>query len=113
MMYVCEECGHLFEEGEQKTYKESYGEEFVGCPLCGGNFKETEPCEICGKHSNLTTTFEGKEYCYECFTETRDKLLGLLSRCTGGEIDLICDFMKEMDYDKFRDYNFVSLKFEK
>ena len=47
-MYRCEECGHLFEEGEQKIKVEENGEKWQCCPLCGGDFEEAETCEICG-----------------------------------------------------------------
>lgn len=47
-MYRCKECGHLFEEGEQKKRYEDNGEEWQCCPLCSGDFEEAETCEICG-----------------------------------------------------------------
>ena len=55
-MYKCLECGNIFDEGEQKTYKEDCGEywgspctiEFSGCPICSGSYEETKSCKICG-----------------------------------------------------------------
>lgn len=61
-MYKCTSCGHIFEEGEQKTYTERHGldtlpyEKYEGCPSCGSSdFEEVENCEICGE---LHTTDE-------------------------------------------------------
>lgn len=48
MAYKCLECGHIFEEGEEKLHIEPHGEEWHGCPRCGGSYQETERCEICG-----------------------------------------------------------------
>lgn len=55
-MFRCDECGHLFEEGEQKTRKEIIGEigcepvtiEKSCCPLCGGSYEEIFSCKVCG-----------------------------------------------------------------
>lgn len=55
-MYKCVECGHIFEKGEEKQWKESRGEFWgspaneimTGCPHCGGDYEETRPCAICG-----------------------------------------------------------------
>lgn len=53
MAFKCLECGHIFEEGEQISFKrelwdmEAFG--FAsGCPICKGNYEETTPCKICG-----------------------------------------------------------------
>lgn len=70
-MYKCMECGHLFEEGEQKTWKEDRGEcwgspcyeEMSGCPLCNGAYEEATACKICGGYGDMD---EGEEYCNEC-----------------------------------------------
>lgn len=56
MAYICLNCGHIFEEGEQAHWIESRGEfwghacseSMSGCPLCHGEYEESKPCEICG-----------------------------------------------------------------
>lgn len=54
MTYKCLECGHIFDEGEEKHYVETHGleappfEEWWGCPICAGNYEVTMPCIICG-----------------------------------------------------------------
>lgn len=62
-MLKCLECGHLFEEGEEKRWVEPHGEELSGCPICTGAYEEIEPCEICGKYEN------GQDVCDECIEE--------------------------------------------
>lgn len=53
-MYICKECGHIFEEGEQSTYIErhdevdGFPEYFSCCPVCGGDYEEAVICEACG-----------------------------------------------------------------
>ena len=67
-MYRCNECGHLFEEGEQATWMEMHGftygngEEFSGCPICKGDYEEVEPCKICGSYENK----KDGEFCETC-----------------------------------------------
>ena len=65
MFYKCLECGHIFEEGEQKTWKEPHGEILCGCPCCDGGFKETHSCIICGSQNFLEDMTSG--VCEECF----------------------------------------------
>ena len=56
MAYICLDCGHIFEEGEQAQWTESGGEFWgmpcsevmSGCPKCHGEYVETAKCEICG-----------------------------------------------------------------
>lgn len=72
MAYICLECGHIFEEGEQNTWKENRGECFgvscfqylSGCPKCGGEYEESTPCEICGSE-HLEEDLNGG-LCDEC-----------------------------------------------
>lgn len=67
MAYKCLKCGHIFEEGEQKTFTESYGETMSGCPCCGGSYEETEACEICGAEHLEKDLMGG--VCEECINE--------------------------------------------
>ena len=65
MVYRCEECGHIFEEGEQAVWREDRGEfwgspcseEMSGCPICKGAFSEAENCKICGSYENVEDGF--------------------------------------------------------
>ena len=70
-MYKCNECGNLFEEGEQVVWQEDRGECFGfpsyetmdGCPLCSGDYEEVEPCKICGSYESIK---DGEEFCKDC-----------------------------------------------
>lgn len=82
-MFRCEECGHLFEDGEQKVWYEHhpYGmgtasEEFSGCPLCEGNYEKIEPCKICGSYEHDIE----EEYCDDCVKEFKDNLKFVLAQ---------------------------------
>lgn len=65
MTYRCNECGHIFEEGEQTVWQETHGfaeppyETMSGCPLCQGDYDEVYPCKICGAHSE-------EDFCPTC-----------------------------------------------
>lgn len=54
MMFKCESCGNLFEEGEQATWEERHGldsppyEQWSGCPICKGGYEEVHQCKECG-----------------------------------------------------------------
>ena len=73
MMYRCENCGHLFEEGEQTVWHENYGAEiggetFDGCPLCRGDYEEVHQCKECGDWHTDDELYDG--WCEKCRRET-------------------------------------------
>lgn len=74
MMYRCENCGHLFEEGEQAVTYETHGfyqppyEEIHSCPVCGGDFKEVRQCKECGEWHTDDELYDG--WCEKCLRET-------------------------------------------
>lgn len=88
-MYRCYDCGHMFEEGEQKTRREEYGEIIEGCPICGGAYEETEPCKICGGY----TCLPGEDYCTDCKKDIKKQLQDFISQFTEPEKDLISDLL--------------------
>lgn len=77
MMYRCNECGHLFEEGEQSTWSESRGEfwgspcseKMSGCPLCKGEYVQVEQCKICEQYYSVDDLVDG--ICDNCPDEYR------------------------------------------
>jgi hypothetical protein len=76
MAFKCLECGHIFEEGEQARWEEHhpYGmgyatESFSGCPVCKGDYEETERCAICRKEC-LPDELDGG-VCEECIDSYR------------------------------------------
>jgi RecJ-like exonuclease len=77
-MYKCDDCGHIFEDGEEQIVRENHGEcfgfpayeSYGACPMCGGTFEEVKPCKICGtfklkKHS---------EYCNACIKDIQRRV---------------------------------------
>ena len=74
-MFKCAECGHIFEQGEEKTWTESYGEELCGCPICEGGFKEIEPCILCGSYNH---DFDSN-YCDKCKDDVRNRMKKILN----------------------------------
>jgi hypothetical protein len=70
--YKCNDCGHIFEEGEAGYYSEYMGEchgspayeEFSCCPSCGGEYEEAQSCKICGGVFLYDEMSEG--LCKEC-----------------------------------------------
>lgn len=98
-MFKCDECGHLFEEGEQARWDEDRGElwggicreEMSGCPLCLSSYSEAIPCKICGKYYS-----EGEEdYCPDCQDEVEKKFEKMLDEhFTDAEIELLFKMYK-------------------
>ena len=68
MMYRCENCGHLFEEGEQARWTEEYGEKWDGCPVCRGGYEEVHQCKECGEWHTENELYDG--WCEKCLRET-------------------------------------------
>lgn len=73
-MYVCVECGALFEE--PLYYTETHGfsrppyENWRVCPSCYGEYAVAKKCDCCDEY--ITDTYieldNGKRYCSNCFT---------------------------------------------
>ena len=68
MMFRCESCGNLFEEGEQAVWTEEHGEKWDGCPLCRGGYEEVHQCKKCGDWHTEDELYEG--WCENCLRET-------------------------------------------
>ena len=68
MMYRCENCGNLFEEGEQARWTEEHGEKWDGCPLCRGGYEEVHQCKECGDWHTENELYDG--WCEKCLRET-------------------------------------------
>ena len=74
-MFVCIECGHIFEEPQR--WEETHGldcgpyEQFSGCNICGGAYTEAYKCDSCNEWittERYSKTKNGDRYCEECFT---------------------------------------------
>lgn len=74
MMFKCESCGHLFEEGEQAVWEERHGldtppyEQWDGCPVCKGGYEEVRQCKECDDWYTEVELYEG--WCESCLRET-------------------------------------------
>lgn len=97
-MYKCYDCGHIFEDGEQRVVKEDHGlpggfyERFSQCPVCGGDYDEAHYCADCGKPFLEDELFSGR--CEDCLDSAidYDTAINYLS-----DMDKLPDFVfKEM-----------------
>ena len=76
MMYRCESCGNLFEEGEQAVWYENQGEchgvtameRFSGCPICHEDYEEVHQCKECGDWHSEDELYDG--WCEKCLRES-------------------------------------------
>lgn len=74
MMYRCENCSHLFEEGEQAVWEERHGldtspyEKWDGCPICKGGYEEVHQCQECDEWHTEDELYSG--WCEKCLRET-------------------------------------------
>lgn len=74
-MYICLECGNIFEEGEE--WNESRGEfwgsscfeSVSGCPICKGAYEEVQPCKICGGYDKNSNS----GFCQSCEEEVKKR----------------------------------------
>ena len=81
--YKCNECGHIFEEGEEHRWSEGRGEfwgmacseEMSGCPLCDGDYEETVRCELCEGE------FLADELCGYCCDECINSYINDIETC--------------------------------
>ena len=75
-MFVCVECGHVFDEDEVDTWEERHGldygpyEPWSGCPSCNGGYVEAHRCNCCdewitGRYVKLDN---GERFCENCFS---------------------------------------------
>lgn len=102
MFYKCEDCGNIFEEGEQATWSENLGEHFGapyreerdGCPMCHGDYHELYECRECGSYFEKEELHEG--CCYECLDclIDYDIVLEYLNNRNDGLIDFYFEYLE-------------------
>lgn len=76
MWYHCIECGHFFEDGEERSFDDvldmidemPYTERHDCCPICGGEFEEAETCRRCGC-AFAPEDLIARLYCRNCLEE--------------------------------------------
>lgn len=74
---ICVECGHIFDEEDIATWKESRGEywgepcyeEVSGCPRCKGDYTKAIQCDCCNEwiKGDYITTEDDRRYCEDCY----------------------------------------------
>lgn len=77
-MYICVECGHLFEDGEERTSREYRGEchgfpayeTISSCPMCGGDFENAKYCDNCDEWYAECDLSNG--YCFNCINSFKN-----------------------------------------
>lgn len=103
MTYICVDCGHIFEEGEEKTiverhpYGDTTAEEYIAvCPACNGGFEEAGICKCCGGAFYKDNLIAGY-YCKECVSDfmTTENM----KKYIDGELDCFAEWM----YDERQD----------
>lgn len=96
-MFVCLECGHIFEEGEEARWVEKHGldtppyEEWSGCPICKGGYEEIEPCKMCGGYNQDLKN----GYCEKCRKETLNKFYDFVKTLSKNERKLLKNIWEE------------------
>ena len=76
-MFICLDCGHVFNEDELASWEEGRGEywgepcseEVSGCPQCKGDYAKTYRCNSCDEWIDdiYIKTDDGNRYCLECY----------------------------------------------
>lgn len=108
-MFKCLECGHIFEEGEQRVVVEKHGlsrppyEEWHVCPICGGDYKEFSQgedlpnCEMCFNKAD----FDGVNLCENCLKKliTYENALAYMNE-TNNLVYFIFEYIYKMECPK-------------
>ena len=74
-MYICLDCGHVFDEpdtwNEHHPYGEGYATEaWSGCPRCKGGYEEAVECNVCGEYFSKSDLTDG--ICDRCYEEQEE-----------------------------------------
>lgn len=95
MNYRCDECGHIFEQGEEKITIQPHGEEMSECPLCGGSYEEVQECEICGEPLNN----DERKFCSSCKKDIADKIKCFFETFNSLEKKFISELQEDGELD--------------
>lgn len=75
MMYICKDCGAVFNDADLMEYN---GEYFTACPICGSrNFEETGWCKSCNAVVPKSKVYDG--ICDDCASEAAKKLYAYIN----------------------------------
>lgn len=120
MAYICLDCGNIFEEGEQATWREDRAEycgtpcsvEMSGCPICKGDYEETTPCAICGSE-HLEDDLNGGlcDDCIDKYKNDIDMCFNIGANDTD-KVELNCFLAAMFDKQEIEEILFKELKKE-
>ena len=74
-MFVCINCGHLFDEPDywEERHGLDYGpfEQWSGCPNCGEAYVEAHRCDCCDEYIDgpYIKLESGERICENCYTK--------------------------------------------
>ena len=95
-MYICKNCGNVFEELDSWTESHPYGEGYAdeywsGCPYCNStSVDEAELCEICDEYESAEDMHDG--VCDKCFQKARKDIAEAVAKLfTKSEFDRLPD----------------------
>ena len=124
-MYKCDNCGHLFDDGEQAVWKESRGEcwgtacseTFTGCPICKCEYEEVFSCKICGDWHTKDELTNG--LCDQCIEDSigyrnfldfmveTESLRDFLTKSVWEKMDMVGMFYFKQAEDELGKRNFL------
>lgn len=98
MFYICERCGHIFEDGEEAYQEEVLDwldgvpvkEERSVCPVCGGDFDVAAECVCCGGHFHKDDLLPGG-VCRECVNSSMT--IDTLTEFANEDLDCYAEFI--------------------
>lgn len=119
MTYICLDCGHIFEEGEQGKSRAFLGEchgknvyeEEKCCPICGGDYEEAFACEICGTLHYKDNLCGGA--CDRCINEYRydiNTCYDVAKKMGEEQVELNCFLASIFTKDEIENILFKELK---
>lgn len=88
-MYICKDCGEVFETTSYYVNNEYYGaeERLACCPFCKGSVVRAEQCQQCGEWVADTTS----GLCPKCELEIQQKTNEFYKTLTDAEVTYLCE----------------------
>lgn len=120
-MFICEECGHIFDQSEVDTWEENRGEcwgvpcteKLSGCPNCRGYYTDAKRCKKCGDWikeddpdlcNDCIEKEKTQENVVEIGNQWKEKVTinGFLTSCFSEEEieDILFDHINSLDEEK-------------
>lgn len=96
-MYICDECGAVFEEPVRKReYSEEYGDSTTYyCPYCGSEEYTADECPVCHSLKN-----RDDRLCHKCGQRVRGLLRLFVSDFNRPEREYLADLIEGCNLDR-------------